>query len=170
MNQSLVLIVEDGTIGIDGNFLLHIEPQYLNWVPENVHAFHWYVDRNQGEIQFKSHPFDITPPNERVNELGIFSQAIATFEEESLRRAQQQADELAEFEFSRDFWQELRAARDWKLSQSDWTQLIDSPFTEEQKELLAIYRQELRDLPENIEDPKSLVDDPNHPSWPVPPS
>ena len=41
---------------------------------------------------------------------------------------------------------------------------------EEQKHLWTIYRQELRDLPENIEDPKPLVLDENHSSWPIPPS
>ncbi len=170
MNTSLVLIPEDGAIGIDGNFLLNIDAQYLDWVPENVHAFHWYVDRNQGEIQFKSHIFDPTPPNERVYELGIFAQAITTYNEESIRRAQEEADRIAEIQSSRDYWEELRRIRDLKLTESDWTQLADSPLTEEQKELWAIYRQELRDLPENIDDPEPLVNDPNHPSWPIPPS
>jgi hypothetical protein len=170
MNTSLIIIPEDGAIGIDGQFLLEIDPQYLSWIPENVHAFHWYVDRNQGEIEFKSHPFDPTPPNERVNELGVFEQAITTYNEEVIRRAQEEADRIAEIEDSIDYWEELRVLRNIKLSESDWTQLSDAPLTEEEVQLWKIYRQELRDLPENIEDPKPPVNDPNHPSWPVPPN
>ena len=42
-------------------------------------------------------------------------------------------------------------------------------FTSSKKEEWIEYRQKLRDLPENIEDPKPLVLDPNHPDWPVSP-
>lgn len=170
MNYTLVLVHEDGTIGIDGDFLINIDSEYLSWVPENVSAFHWYVDRNQGEIQFKSHPFDSTQPNERVEELGIFAQAITTYNEELARRAQAEADELAAIEASTDYWELFRIERNYKLTLSDWSQLSDSPLTEAKKELWGVYRQELRDLPENIEDPQPLVLDPNHPSWPVAPS
>ena len=54
--------------------------------------------------------------------------------------------------------------------QSDWTQLPDVQLSEEQKESWRIYRQQLRDLPENVEDPKPLVLDINHSDWPVAPS
>lgn len=169
--SNIVIIHEDGTIGVDGSFLLRIDPQYLSWIPEDVHAFHWYDERNEGEIQFKSHPLDnYRKPNERVTELGIFAQAITTFEEELERRVQAEAAEIAAIEASRDYWQELRNMRNWRLTECDWTQLPDAPLTQEQKGLWELHRQELRDLPENITDPKPLVLDPNHPSWPVPPS
>ncbi len=41
----------------------------------------------------------------------------------------------------------LRAERDRKLSETDWTQLADSPVD---KARWAIYRQELRDLPAQV--------------------
>jgi hypothetical protein len=170
MQNSLVIVPEDGTIGIDGQFLLEIDQQYLTWIPENVHAFHWFVERNQGEIEFKNHPFDPKPVNQRVDELGIFAQAITTFEEELERRLQKQIEEQEAFEASRDYWEELRSLRDSRLMLSDWTQLPDAPLTEEKKIEWEIYRQELRDLPENIEDPKPLVIDENHPSWPIAPN
>lgn len=168
--SNIVVVPDDGTIGIDGVFLLKIEPQYLSWVPENVHAFHWYDERNAGEIEYKAHPFDQKLPNERISELGIWSQAITTFEEESLRRAQKELDELAAIEAARDYLEEFRQERNFRLDICDWTQLPDSPLTESEKTLWSVYRQELRDLPENTTDPKPLVDDPNHPSWPIPPS
>jgi len=168
MNDKLIIIPEDGTISIDGHSLLRIDQQYLTWIPEDVKAFHWHVDRNEGEIQFKYHPFDSRKPNERVTELGVFSQAITVFEEELERRAQAEADRIAAEESARDYWGDLRSIRDWKLLNSDWTQLPNAPITEQQKQAWGVYRQELRNLPENIIDPKPLVLDENHPSWPVP--
>lgn len=45
----------------------------------------------------------------------------------------------------------LRFQRDQLLSQSDWTQMPDSPLTEEQKASWATYRQSLRDLPSTVD-------------------
>jgi hypothetical protein len=43
--------------------------------------------------------------------------------------------------------------RNNRLLASDWTQTLDAPFTDEQRQAWATYRQQLRDLPQN-------------PSWP----
>ena len=43
--------------------------------------------------------------------------------------------------------EEVRAARNAKISESDWTQLDDSPVTNAKKLEWANYRQALRDLP-----------------------
>ena len=43
-------------------------------------------------------------------------------------------------------WQEVRDQRGGMLNSSDWTQLPDSPLTEEQKNAWRQYRQELRDI------------------------
>ena len=45
-----------------------------------------------------------------------------------------------------DKWQEVRDQRGGMLNSSDWTQLPDSPLTEEQKNAWRQYRQELRDI------------------------
>ena len=42
---------------------------------------------------------------------------------------------------------EIRQKRNILLSQTDWTQMPDSPLTEEEKQNYRIYRQSLRDLP-----------------------
>ena len=42
-------------------------------------------------------------------------------------------------------WEQIRLWRNAQLSQTDWTQLVDSPVN---KSVWAEYRQALRDLPE----------------------
>lgn len=54
-------------------------------------------------------------------------------------------------------WTMLRYQRDVKLTACDWTQLPDSPLNAQDKSAWTTYRQMLRDLPENTEDP----------TWPV---
>jgi hypothetical protein len=55
---------------------------------------------------------------------------------------------------------DIRYERDKLLSVSDFTQLPDTPLSLEEKEAWAVYRQKLRDLPNNYE-PSEKVD------WPV---
>mgnify|MGYP000624176234 CR=1 FL=1 len=45
--------------------------------------------------------------------------------------------------------EELREERDELLTASDFSQLPDTPLTEEDRDAWRIYRQSLRDLPEN---------------------
>lgn len=57
-----------------------------------------------------------------------------------------------------------RGIRDSLLRQSDFSQLPDSPLTEEQKQAWTEYRQQLRDYPSTIVDPF------NPPPFPTKPS
>ena len=59
-------------------------------------------------------------------------------------------------------WVSLRAERNTKLVESDWTQYNDSPLTDEVKAEWAVHREVLRDLPAN-------TDDPANPTWPEAP-
>ena len=58
-------------------------------------------------------------------------------------------------------WREIREKRNRLLFECDWTQLSDSPLSEEKKGVWAIYRQELRDIT-NYPSPDSV-------SWPSEP-
>ena len=60
--------------------------------------------------------------------------------------------------------QKIRWERNNKLAQTDFTQIGDAPFTDQQKASYIVYRQALRDVPENI--PADL-DDPDDFVWPV---
>jgi hypothetical protein len=57
-------------------------------------------------------------------------------------------------------WLNLRRVRDRLLFACDWTQVLDAPVDQA---AWAVYRKELRDLPENTEDPRNPV-------WPTPPA
>ncbi|MEZ9402609.1 tail fiber assembly protein [Vibrio cyclitrophicus] len=60
-------------------------------------------------------------------------------------------------------WEHIRAKRHSKLSETDFTQMIDAPITEEKKLEFANYRKELRDLPQTYSTPDEVV-------WPEKPT
>ena len=65
-------------------------------------------------------------------------------------------------------WEEVRGARDSKLTQMDVYQLAIpySQLTDSQKEELATYRQALLDLPSDFETPEEAMENiPTEPSW-----
>lgn len=62
-----------------------------------------------------------------------------------------------------DYSKMLRVQRDWALAKSDRHMFWDSPLSDDKKQAWATYRQALRDLPAN-------TDDPENPVWPEPPS
>jgi len=58
-------------------------------------------------------------------------------------------------------WASTRNTRDWKLQQSDWTQLSDVSIPN--KADWVTYRQELRDVTKDFPTPQDVI-------WPVPPA
>jgi hypothetical protein len=54
-------------------------------------------------------------------------------------------------------WQKVRQKRDKLLAKSDWTQMPNAPLTLEQKFAWAEYRQKLRDLPQDFNDPDKVI-------------
>ena len=151
----LIIIPVNEFISIDGKGISKIQ-QNMSWIPENIHAVQWY--ETWGEIEYTD-----GSPNEKIEELGIYEQAVDTFNNEKQRIEDEQKAQAEAIEASRDYWKELRDLRNQRLTQSDWTQIADAPFTEEQNISWQTYRQALRDLPENTEDPKNPV-------WPTIPS
>jgi len=168
----MVYIPEDKSLQVDGETIFDVN---IEWFPINIHALQWYGDEHGGEIEYKSlgGPFESRPPNERIQTLGEFESLIDIFFEEKQRRIDAEIAVQEAVEASRNYWQEMRQIRDHLLSQSDWSQLSDVPLTQEEKDLWLIYRQQLRDLPENITDPKPMVIAYNngeiHPDWPISP-
>jgi hypothetical protein len=58
---------------------------------------------------------------------------------------------------------DLRAERDRRLAECDWTQMSDTPLDSDRREAWATYRQALRDVPQQGEFPDAV-------EWPVKPS
>ena len=83
---------------------------------------------------------------------------VVDAEAETVTNNQDQADADA----LANSWARLRSERDALLVSSDWTQYNDSPLSDEAKAEWVTYRESLRDLPEN-------TDDPADPTWPTPP-
>jgi len=54
-------------------------------------------------------------------------------------------------------WAQVRAERDRLLADCDWTQMPDAPLTASVKQAWADYRQTLRDIPQEQDDPDSIV-------------
>jgi hypothetical protein len=153
--MKITIIPIDKHIRIGDNSLSQIKED-MTWVPTNIHALQWYD--TFGEIEYND-----GTPNEIIEELGIYEQALETFDTEKQRRLREQLAEEELIEASRDYWEELRNMRNYKLSVCDWTQGNDSPITEAKKQEWTLYRQALRDVPSNTTDPK-------RPFWPLSPS
>jgi len=60
-------------------------------------------------------------------------------------------------------WADLRQTRNFLLFETDWTQTVDAPLTDAQKQSWQEYRTALRSLPSNTTDPKN-------PNWPTKPT
>lgn len=61
-------------------------------------------------------------------------------------------------------WVYLREQRDLQLKNTDWRVMVsDRPLSDEERAKWIAYRQALRDLPMNTQDPANIV-------WPTPPS
>jgi hypothetical protein len=51
----------------------------------------------------------------------------------------------------------VRTRRDVLLAATDWTQMPDAPLTEEQKLAWTAYRQALRDVPQQVDFPQTVI-------------
>lgn len=151
----LTIIADDRFVSVDDRGLFLPD---LSWIPSDFSALQW--TGSSGEIEFRDNR-----PNEEITDLGIYSRAVTDHAAEVARlEAAEEAKEAA-----RDYWEEFRVIRNYRISITDWTQLQDSPITDEERSNWQTYRTQLRDLPENISDPRALVHDPSHADWPVSP-
>lgn len=54
-------------------------------------------------------------------------------------------------------WASVRALRNQLLRETDYTQVQDSPLGEADRAAVAVYRQALRDVPQDVGDPFAVV-------------
>ena len=148
--MKVTIITQDKCIGIGDTIISGIGTD-MSWIPANVWAVHW--DGSSGEIEYND-----GTPNATMSEIGIYSQAETTFNNEIKR-----LEDISPFNTTTYQWQMLRNQRDDKLLLCDWSQGNDTPLGSSKKTEWATYRQALRDLPSNTSDPKN-------PTWPSEPS
>lgn len=54
-------------------------------------------------------------------------------------------------------WASIRNRRNQLLRDTDYTQVLDSPLTEDQRTAVGVYRKALRDVPQDVGNPFSVV-------------
>jgi hypothetical protein len=102
--------------------------------------------------------FTASPDDTETYSQEIFSRALAG----EFGEIQEYVPIFSQEQLTEAKWEALRQERDRLLYKTDWTQLPVNPLTAEQKVLWEVYRQELRDLPDNTIDIDNVV-------WPTPP-
>lgn len=114
----------------------------INW--KNISNFNLLDNetiKNFGWYEYKFLPADVPPEHKIVGRFYEIKDGVV-IESETIAPITEQ-DKLEEIN---SLWQNIRSKRNFYLEQCDWTQVLDSPFTEEQKELWRTYRQALRDI------------------------
>jgi len=66
------------------------------------------------------------------------------------------AEKLCQDAINATLWASVRTRRDALVSQTDWTQMPDSPLSAEKKAEFAAYRQALRDIPQTFKKPDEV--------------
>ena len=128
------IIADDKMVVKDGN---GINGLTLSSMPDDVWAVQWDSTTSKGHIEKRD--LSVT----EITELGIYQACVDEYED-ALSKIPAPYEPTAEELF--------RGERDSLLSQSDWTQLADSPLSDSKKTEWATYRQALRDLPASTTD------------------
>jgi hypothetical protein len=130
----------------------------LTWLPKNIHAIQWYG--SEGTIEYtddyEKTIYSIEP---------YYQYMIDSIDKEKQLLAEDKNQNFLNFiENAEQF---VRSRRNSLLNSSDWTQMPDSPLSEDKKNEWKLYRQNLRDLPEKISDFMLYIEDTT--LWPEPP-
>lgn len=132
-------------------------------VPKDIHALQW--NETQGHIEFNDNK-----PNQIITELPSWAndciaewEIANTQELNALAELNKPITETPVIYTNQEKLAYIRLQRDKRLLDCDWTQLLDTPSSINQEEW-AVYRQLLRDLPNQSDLNLDL------PNWPIPPS
>ena len=119
--------------------------------PGRMHALQW--DGKQGHIEWLGSG-DEPPHNEPLGAdsyAGQVAPYVELWEEEKARleqaAAEAEAARLAEYNSEEARFERLRAERDRRLTATDYLLMPDYPLSDDQRTILQVYRQALRDLP-----------------------
>lgn len=130
----------------------------LTWLPKNIHAIQWYGD--EGVIEYTN-----DYPKKFYSMEPYYQYMIDSINQEKKLLQEEKNQDLLNFIENPETF--VRSRRNALLNTSDWTQMPDSPLSDEKKNEWKIYRQHLRDLPNNISDFMLYIQDTT--LWPEPP-
>ena len=119
--------------------------------PGRMHALQW--DGKQGHIEWLGYGHE--PPRNELLTADIYADRVAPYvkmwEEEKARleqtAAEAEAARLAEYNSEEARFERLRSERDQRLAATDYLLMQDYPLSDDQRTVLQLYRQALRDLP-----------------------
>lgn len=119
--------------------------------PKRMHALQW--DGLQGHIEWDGSGHE--PPRNELLTADSYADRIAPYvklwEEEKARleqaAAEAEAARLAEYNSEEARFERLRSERDQRLAATDYLLMPDYPLSDDQRTILQVYRQALRDLP-----------------------
>lgn len=119
--------------------------------PERMHALQW--DGKQGHIEWLGSG-DEPPHNEPLaadSYAGQVAPYVELWKEEKARleqaAAEAEAARLADYNSEEARFERLRSGRDQRLAATDYLLMPDYPLSDDQRIILQVYRQALRDLP-----------------------
>jgi len=81
----------------------------------------------------------------------------------NIRELMDSIDPNAEFKTAFSTMDEARQERDKRVTETDWTQTLDCPLTDDKKAEFTTYRQLLRDIPQTYNNPDDVI-------WPEKPT
>lgn len=137
-------------------------PRSLPTVWENVSNFH--VLPNESLVEYGWYPYRFVKHADYGNPDKVLAASTIEFLETEVVEYQNMTDKTDAYRQSEidSAMSAIRMDRNRKLQMCDWTQIPDCTIPN--KSEWAIYRQALRDLPDNIQNPFEDV------VWPTPPS
>ena len=138
---TVTVVPADNLIIVDGAALV-----FPFDAPTNLHALQWRGDT--GHTEWTDGP---NQPLEAADYDGQVAPFVELWQDEKTRLEQAAADaeaaRLAEYNSEAARFERLRAERDQRLAETDYLLMADYPLSENQRTVVQVYRQSLRDLP-----------------------
>lgn len=138
---TVTVVPADSLIIVDGAALV-----FLFDAPENLHALQWR--ENKGHTEWTDGPNRPLVSADYDDQVAPF---VKLWQDEKTRQEQAAAEaesaRLAEYNSEEARFERLRSERDRRLAATDYLLMPDYPLSDDQRIILQVYRQALRDLP-----------------------
>lgn len=138
---AVTVVPADNLIIVDGKALV-----FPFAVPANMHAMQWRGDT--GHTEWAGGPNKPLTTEDYDDQVAPF---VKLWQDEKARLEQAAADaeaaRLAEYNSEEARFERLRSERDQRLAATDYLLMPDYPLSDDQRTILQVYRQALRDLP-----------------------